>query len=519
MQNNFYFLRQLSAALNEKISGYAIVSCFSQNKDELVIELNNSKSSFFIKANLSASFSCLSFPNEFHRARKNSVDLFGEIILKKVKSLRQFENERAFSMELGDHLSLVFKMHGNVSNVLLVKGNKVKEIFKNQLQSDFEIDVDRLDKEIDFTRENFSRNIDHLNATYFTFGKVVFEYLKERNFNSLSDETKWKLFVETIELLKTPKFYVAEKSDRLILSLLPVGKSEREFDEPMLALNFFVEKNVRDEVFYSEKRTALNFVDTQLKNVKNYIEKNSRKLNEIQQDQHYQLWADLIMANLHLIKTGDEKVSLTSFYDGKLVEIKLKRELTPQKNAEVFYRKFKNRQIEIEKLREGISRKQNEESRLFSAIKGIEEAEDLKTVRQVTNEYDLRKRTQEQIEVLPYREFEFKGYKIWVGKNAESNDTLTLKYSFKEDLWLHAKDVAGSHVLLKHHAGKNFPKDVIEYAASLAAFYSKRKNEKLCPVAFTPKKFVRKRKGDPAGAVVVEREEVILVEPFKGVVS
>ncbi len=115
-----------------------------------------------------------------------------------------------------------------------------------------------------------------------------------------------------------------------------------------------------------------------------------------------------------------------------------------------------------------------------------------------------------------YHEFEFKGFRILVGRNAEANDKLTLKYSYKDDLWLHAKDVAGSHVLIKYQSGKNFPKDVIEYAAGLAAYNSKRKNESLCPVAFTQKKYVRKRKGDPAGMVVVEREEVILVAPVVG---
>jgi predicted ribosome quality control (RQC) complex YloA/Tae2 family protein len=98
-------------------------------------------------------------------------------------------------------------------------------------------------------------------------------------------------------------------------------------------------------------------------------------------------------------------------------------------------------------------------------------------------------------------------------KNATANDELTLKYGYKEDLWLHAKDVAGSHVLIKYQAGKKFPRDVIERAASLAAYNSKRKTETLCPVTCTLRKYVRKRKGDPAGMVVVEREEVILVEP------
>ena len=100
-----------------------------------------------------------------------------------------------------------------------------------------------------------------------------------------------------------------------------------------------------------------------------------------------------------------------------------------------------------------------------------------------------------------------------MGRNAQANDELTLKYGYKEDLWLHAKDVAGSHVLIKHQSGKNFPKDVIERAAQLAAYHSKRKTDTLCPVVVVPRKFVRKRKGDPAGAVMVDREEVIMVEP------
>jgi predicted ribosome quality control (RQC) complex YloA/Tae2 family protein len=97
-------------------------------------------------------------------------------------------------------------------------------------------------------------------------------------------------------------------------------------------------------------------------------------------------------------------------------------------------------------------------------------------LRKITGSLEIAPEKEKQGASLPYREVEFNGYKIWIGKNAQNNDTLTLKYGYKEDLWLHAKDVAGSHVLIKHQAGKNFPKDVIERAAQLAAYYSKRKN-------------------------------------------
>src|SRR5690606_15434518 len=88
-----------------------------------------------------------------------------------------------------------------------------------------------------------------------------------------------------------------------------------------------------------------------------------------------------------------------------------------------------------------------------------------------------------------FRFCEYEGFKIYVGKSAENNDELTQKFAHKDDLWLHAKDVTGSHVIIRHQSGKTFPKTVLEKAASLAAFYSKRKNDSLCPVQYTQKKY------------------------------
>jgi predicted ribosome quality control (RQC) complex YloA/Tae2 family protein len=220
------------------------------------------------------------------------------------------------------------------------------------------------------------------------------------------------------------------------------------------------------------------------------------------------------MANLHAIPAGSSSTTLANFYhDNHPTEIKLKPELSPQKNAAIFYKKGKNQQIEINHLKKLILDKTNELRKLEEQLEQLEKATDKSAIQKITGGKNAEGAKKKQIIVLPYREVEFNGYKIWIGRNAESNDTLTLKFGYKEDLWMHAKDVAGSHVLLKHQAGKKFPKDVIEHAASLAAYYSKRKNESLCPVVVTPKKFVRKRKGDPPGVVVVEREEVLMVTP------
>jgi predicted ribosome quality control (RQC) complex YloA/Tae2 family protein len=514
VHNNYFFLRQLSSALERILKGSTLVSSFSQNKEELLLEFNDGLKSFFIKASLNSEFCCLSFPGIFNRARKNSIDLFNEILMKKVKDIHQFMNERCFSIDLEEHYALLFKMHGNRANIILFHDGIPRKIFRNHLDADFQINIAELDRDISWRKEEFVNQLTSLHHAYFTLGKPVWEYLDLKGFQSVDIETKWNLFHDTLQQLNEPKYYILEKENKLILSLLPFGRIIGQFTHPVEAVNEFFQQYTQSQAFYSEKSSALRPLREQEKNAISYISKNQVKLQELHTDQHYQALGDLVMANLHRIKAGEEKVIVENFYDNnKRIEIKLKRSLSPQKNAEVFYRKGKNQQIEIQKLKEAISRKEIELEKVKKLIAEIEYAVGLKQLRTLSIDSKKNARKKDQEEILPFHEFEFKGYKIWVGRNAESNDKLTLKYSHKEDLWLHAKDVAGSHVLIKHQSGKSFPKDVIERAAELAAYNSKRKTDSLCPVSVTPKKFVRKRKGDPAGAVVVEREDVIMVQP------
>ena len=140
--------------------------------------------------------------------------------------------------------------------------------------------------------------------------------------------------------------------------------------------------------------------------------------------------------------------------------------LSPQKNAEVFYRKAKNQHIEVQRLKQALEGKEKEIEQLTADVRRLENLNDLKSLREFTGQREKPAAKKADV-ILPYHKFDHKGYRIWVGRNAQSNDVLTFQYGYKEDLWLHVKDVPGSHVLIKHQAGKNFPKDVIERAAEL----------------------------------------------------
>jgi predicted ribosome quality control (RQC) complex YloA/Tae2 family protein len=512
VHNNYYFLRQLSEALNVKLTGTVVSECFSQNKEELIIRFETSTTPFFIKALMDPAFSCLSFPAEFHRARKNSIDLFGELIGRRVMAVAECRNERSMIVSFSDGFTIVFKMHGNRSNVLLFDRDNIVELFRNNITADRAITLSSLHREIDFSYGTFIAHAGELQKLYYTFGKVVWSYLSAQGFDDALPDKKWQLVQDVFKKLNNPEFFICEGKQTLFLSLLETGRVQQKFNDPIAAINEFFYTYIHSNAFLREKDKQLSLWQVELESSRNFVKKTESKLKEITEDTSYKLWADLLMANLQNVPQGSERIVLADFSTEQPVEIRLKKELTPQKNAELFYKKSKNQHIEIQFLKKSIENKKSLISSLEEKIKKVSEAADLRELRRITGEPASRIQ-KEKKEPLPYTEFEHNSFRIWVGRNADANDSLTLKYSFKDDLWLHAKDVPGSHVLIKFQAGKKIPKDVIERAAQLAAYYSKRKNESLCPVTVTPKKFVRKRKGDPAGMVVVEREEVILVQP------
>ena len=116
----------------------------------------------------------------------------------------------------------------------------------------------------------------------------------------------------------------------------------------------------------------------------------------------------------------------------------------------------------------------------------------------------------------PFHEYRLRGWTIFLGKNAKQNDQLSFQHSRKTDLWLHARDVTGSHVIIRNPNSRDIPNDILEFAAGLAAHYSKRKNEALVPVQYTERKYVRKMKNGHPGQVILEREKVVMVEPGDG---
>ncbi len=510
MHNNYHFLKHLVPVVEKKITGKSLLECFSQNKDELVLIFADSNSEFVMRAALGGGLCALSFPKEFHRAKKNSVNLFKTVLDSKVEGVLVCENDRSFLIRFENGYEMIFLLYGRRANLFLVHESKIIESFRSQyVESEYLETPDRI---IDQSLEAFKEVDGDLRKIFPTFGPLVKGWLKEKEYENSDIQAKWNLCQQALEVMAKPNFFVININDSLALSLIPLGEIVESFDDPIEAINQFVVTKLRDSGLSSIKKKLLSSCSKQISKTKNTIEATDRRLQQIENTTPYNQVADIIMANLHAIPTGATMVKLQNFYTGEEITIKLKKDLSPQKNAERYYRKAKNQSLEIDQLRQVLTDKQRELKDLESFEQKVSVSNNIKMLKEYEREVFATHSQDDKKEGL-FKEFMVDGFKILVGRNSKNNDLLTQKHSHKDDLWLHAKDVSGSHVVIKHNSSRPFPKYVIEQAAAIAAYFSKRKTDSLCPVICTPKKFVRKPKGSLPGQVVVDKEDIVLVEP------
>lgn len=491
MYHTWFFQKRLAEALDHRLPGMQLLSCFSQRKDELVMGFGSAKDELFILADLAGEAGLLAFKNEFARARKNSVNLFDPLIGAEVKKVEAYRHDRSFHIDFTDGHQLVFKMHARRSNVLLARQDEVLSIFRNNLHADMELAPSSLSKEIKMDKPNI----------LLLLGKKNEHLIDNQDFDTN----------QFIYKINQNKLFVGLEKDLPVLKMVEILHPALVTDNPLEASNKLTELYHQHYVFGKEKERTRNEIEKEIRQSEGYIDKSSAKLEELKTRRDPREIADLIMANLHTIPTGANKVKVFDFYTNSQTDIKLNPKLSPQHNAEQYYRKSKNKSLELTKVRENIELKRQQILLRKHELEALESITTLKELRAFRTKHSDKPEQQET--TLPYWVHEADGYQILVGKNAKANDLLTTRVAGKNDLWLHARDVPGSHVVIREKPGRNFPNSVIEKAAALAAWYSKRKNDSLCPVMYTPRKFVRKVKGAAPGQVVVEKEQVVMVVP------
>jgi len=263
---------------------------------------------------------------------------------------------------------------------------------------------------------------------------------------------------------------------------------------------------IRKYYFDQAKHNITSNLEKKAKHLKKILGEAKKRLADIETRRSNKELGDLILTNAHSIKPGLTKALVTDYYTDQRIWIKLNPELNAPENAKKYYGKAKNESIEISNLQDQVNTTEKSLSLIESSLESALAATEFKSLKPLQKS-NIAKPEAKQPDTLPYKIVEFQGFTIWIGKNNKANDQM-LKLCQKNDLWLHAKDVAGSHIILRKK-GAEFPQAVIDFAAQQAAKNSKAKTQQVVPVIATLRKFVSKPKNAALGEVNVLKEEIV----------
>ena len=251
----------------------------------------------------------------------------------------------------------------------------------------------------------------------------------------------------------------------------------------------------------------------------------SRKLNALQEDllhaedaESQRMLADTIMANLYQLHKGQSSAEMVNIYDGNTVTIKLNPILSPSDNAQAYYKKYNKYKRAQSELRQQIEATESmltylaslDASLLTATTKNeIEEIRQEMVTAGLIREIGKKKKTalqKSQPLHLKLRE----GVDLYIGKNNKQNDYVTFTVGGPRDLWLHTKDIPGSHVIMKSTSPTA---EDIALAVELAAYFSKARSGSNVPVDCVERRYVKKPAGAKPGFVIFTNQRTYYATP------
>ena len=236
---------------------------------------------------------------------------------------------------------------------------------------------------------------------------------------------------------------------------------------------------------------------------------------------------DILTANIHRIQKGQTTVQCEDFYDEDMrtIDIPLSPLLSPQQNAAKFYKDYARMKTAEKELTKQIALAKEELEYLSSVLEELDRAQTEQELEEIRHELqetgyvkaDASKKRVKTAKLPPLRFVSTDGYTIYVGRNNRQNEELTFKSARKDDLWLHASKVHGSHVIIAC-AGVTPPDNTITQAAQLAAYYAETTGGQNIAVDMTPVKQVKKIPNGKPGMVIYHSYKTVIVNPYAEIV-
>jgi predicted ribosome quality control (RQC) complex YloA/Tae2 family protein len=472
-----------------------------------------------------------------------------------LEDVYQVENDRMIIFEIkgrneiGDvsYKQLIIEIMGRHSNIVLV--DKTRNVILDSVkhvsfavnshrailpgqpyiyppaqnkQNPFMAGEDDILKKIDFNSGKLDRQlVEHFAGTSPLFAKEVIFRSGIANRMTVPEA-----FIQLIQQIKNGEIKPAIMStgNKEIFYLFPldhVNGEVKTFSTLSEMLDrFYFGKAERDRVKQQGNDIERLIINEKEKNEKK-IEKLESTLREAEKADSLQRYGELLTANLYAAKRGMKEIEVIDYYDelGGKVTIPLDPRKTPSENAQKYFSKYQKAKNSVSIVIEQIEKAREEVTYFDNLLQQVQSAspKDIQEIREELVEgcyiRDRQRRNAKKISnakpILDhYRSSD--GTEIIVGKNNKQNDYLTNKLAARDEIWLHTKDIPGSHVVIR---SKEPSHETIQEAANLAAYFSKARSSSSVPVDFTKVRYVKKPNGAKPGFVIYDNQQTIYVTP------
>ena len=572
------FLRHIKTELESILTDARVSQVYLPNRDELIINLRTFDGNKKLLISTRADSPRVGI-TEYSVENPDKPPMFCMLLRKRLTSakltaIRQPDLERMLFFdfdcinELGDkvRLSLAVEIMGKHSNVVLIDGEGVivdalkrvdltlssKRLVLPSLIYEMPPSQDKLSIEKEDT-ESLIKAIE-LNPES-SLAKSILNTLtgvspiicRELCFiatgeadtdKELMSQREWQNLKNALDNLKsevsTPSDYAVTLKNTqgklFDFSFMPINQygdsvEKFEFQSFCKALDAFYHTRESLERMRTKSHTLSKLISNNIERLARKISVQKVELEKCKDREIIRQKADLIGANMHLIKKGVPYADVINFYDENAATIRIALDVTktPQQNAQKYYKDYAKAKTADKMLRIQIETSQEELAYLETVADEISRAEseqDLSSIRQeLISEGYLKENKGEKNNRKPkvlkpdFREFETSdGFKVLVGRNNRQNDLLTLKTSGKNDLWFHTKDIPGSHTVIITD-GREVSDEAILEAAQIAAYFSKAKDSSQVPVDYTLIRRVNKPQGAKPGKVIYTEQKTVYVTP------
>lgn len=346
-------------------------------------------------------------------------------------------------------------------------------------------------------------------------------------------EKLYDAFDKTMAEIKSatyqPAIYYQKENNRIVdFAVLEMtqfsGLQKRSFDSVSALLESFYQE--RDNAAHIRQK-AHDMRRLVMSNIERCVKKKEIQLKTRRETKGMDQWkkkGELLTANIYAVPQGVTTFKTIDYYESDMpeIEIAIDPAKTPAENAQKYFSKYNKAKRTLAALE--IQEKQNEEELVYleSVLNALENAKDDADLSEIRTELAesgfirrqvQKKGAQKPKKSKPLHYVSSDGYDIFVGKSNLQNDELTLRMAEPTDIWMHTKDIPGSHVIIRTNGQKELPETTMEEAANLAAFYSKAKNSSMVPVDYTQRKNIKKPNGAKPGMVIYLTNRTIYITP------